>query len=95
MDEASIIALLDSGNLQFAAPIYESGSEILAGDTVLAFHGEEKGTVVSVVSTEAEAVKKGLDSTGVFVDIGDHSFYLGVEFLLQQPLELVSRRSAA
>jgi hypothetical protein len=95
MDEASLIALLDSGALKFAIPAYEDGTPILAGDQVLVFHGEESGTVIDVISTETLAVACGYDYTGAAIQIGEHLFYLGMESFLQDPLVLVSRPPAA
>ena len=95
MDEATLIALLESGQLQFAIPAYADGTPILAGDSVLAFNDGEPGRVSGVAATKEEAADYDLGHTAVFVDIGEHSFCFGMEYLLQHPLTLVARAPAA
>ncbi|MFO3798103.1 MAG: hypothetical protein ACK8QZ_12650, partial [Anaerolineales bacterium] len=95
MDEATLIALLDSGTLRFAVPSYPDGTPILAGDQVLVFHGEEPGTVIDVIATECLALACGHEYTGATIQMGEHLFYLGMESFLQDPLVLVSRIPAA
>ena len=93
MDYAAIVSLIESGQLVFATPVYEDGRAILQGDTVLAFDGAEHGKIVAVLATEEDARANGAEHTGVYLDSKGESYFLGMEWLIQHPLRLVSRAS--
>jgi len=93
MDFEAMVALIDSGQLVFALPVYEDGTPILEGDVVLAFNGDEQGRIAAVLSTKEQAIANGEESTGIYLDSEGESYFFGMEWLIQHPLQLVSREA--
>jgi hypothetical protein len=91
MDFEAMVALIDSGQLVFAVPVYEDGAKILEGDIVVAFNGDEQGKISAVLATKDQARANGEESTGVYLDSEGESYFFGMEWLIRHPLRLVSR----
>lgn len=71
---------------------YLDGSAIVVGDSVLIENGRTEATVVQVVATAEQQREWGVEFPGVMLESAPFGLlYLPTEFLVEEPLQFVSR----
>jgi len=71
---------------------YGDGSKVLLGDSVLIENGRTPATVVEIVTSREQMQQCGVEIPGVMLKSAPFGLvYLPVKFLLEDPLQFVSR----